>query len=109
AVRGTAADSPLPGRQDGGSRDPARMNILICDDEEVLQDVLTQLVRREGHATLSARSGEEALEILEREEVDLVLLDLMLPGLSGQQVLREIRQRDADQVVVVIAAYSSVE
>ncbi len=54
-------------------------------------------------------TGEEALEILEREEVDLVLLDLMLPGMHGMQVLREIRRRDPDLVVVVITAYSSIE
>ncbi|HVT57815.1 MAG TPA: sigma-54 dependent transcriptional regulator [Thermoanaerobaculia bacterium] len=85
------------------------MNILIVDDEEVLQDVLTVLIRKEGHTTLSARSGEAAIELLEREEVDLVLLDLMLPGISGLQTLREIRRRDAEQVVVVITAYSSIE
>ncbi|HEX5759754.1 MAG TPA: sigma-54 dependent transcriptional regulator [Thermoanaerobaculia bacterium] len=85
------------------------MNVLVIDDEEVLQDVLTHLLRKEGHATFSAGSGEEGLEVLEREEVDLVLLDLMLPGINGQQVLREIRQRDPDQVVIVITAYSSIE
>ncbi len=85
------------------------MSILIVDDEEVLQDVLTTLLRREGYSTLSAGSGEEALELIEREEVELVLLDLMLPGLSGREVLREIRQRDSEQVVVVITAYSSIE
>ncbi|MBV8202085.1 MAG: response regulator, partial [Acidobacteria bacterium] len=51
------------------------MNILIVDDEDVLQDVLTELIRREGHGTISAHSGEAALELLEREDVDLVLLD----------------------------------
>ncbi len=61
------------------------MNILIVDDEEVLQDVLTSLLRREGHHPFNARSGEEAIEILEREEIDLVLLDLMLPGMSGRR------------------------
>jgi two-component system response regulator PilR (NtrC family) len=85
------------------------MNILIVDDEEVLQDVLTFLVRKEGHKPLSAVSGEEALAVLEREEVDLVLLDLMLPGMHGLQVLREIRRRDPELVVVVITAYSSIE
>jgi DNA-binding NtrC family response regulator len=85
------------------------MNILIVDDEEVLQDVLTVLIRKEGHNTLSAYSGEEAIEILDREEVDLVLLDLMLPGMHGMQVLKEIRQRQPEQVVVVITAYSSIE
>ncbi|HEX9671542.1 MAG TPA: response regulator, partial [Thermoanaerobaculia bacterium] len=85
------------------------MNVLVIDDEEVLQDVLTHLLRREGHSTFSALSGEEGLEVLEREEVDLVLLDLMLPGINGHDVLREIRQRDPDQVVVVITAFSSIE
>jgi DNA-binding NtrC family response regulator len=85
------------------------MNILIIDDEEVLQDVLGVLVHREGHTPIAARSGEAGLEVLEREEVDLVLLDLMLPGMSGIQVLREIRRREPDQVVVMITAYSSIE
>jgi two-component system response regulator PilR (NtrC family) len=85
------------------------VNVLVVDDEEVLQDVLTTLVKREGHVPLSARSGEEALALLEREEVDLVLLDLMLPGMSGMEVLQRIRQTDPEQVVVVITAYSSIE
>ena len=85
------------------------MNILIVDDEEVLQDILTSLIRREGHQPISAATGEEALALLEREEVDLVLLDLMLPGMRGMEVLRQIRRRDTDQVVVVITAFSSIE
>ncbi len=85
------------------------MNILIIDDEEVLQDVLTVLLRREGHQTQSAFSGEEGLEMLDRDEVDLVLLDLMLPGMHGMAVLREIRRRHPDTVVVVITAFSSIE
>ena len=85
------------------------MNILIVDDEEVLQDVLTSLVRREGWNPLSARTGEEALSLLEREEVDLVLLDLMLPAMSGMEVMQQIHQRDPEQVVVVITAFSSIE
>jgi two-component system response regulator PilR (NtrC family) len=85
------------------------VNVLVVDDEEVLQDVLTTLVRREGHRPLAAKTGEEALVILEREDVDLVLLDLMLPGLSGMEVLQKIRQNDPEQVVVMITAYSSIE
>jgi DNA-binding NtrC family response regulator len=85
------------------------MNILVVDDEEVLQDVLTFLIRKEGHNVVSAMNGEEALRVLEREEVDLVLLDLMLPGMHGMDVLREIRRRDPDQVVIVITAFSSIE
>jgi DNA-binding NtrC family response regulator len=85
------------------------MNVLIIDDEEVLQDVLTALLRKEGHVTHSAFSGEEGLEVLDREDIDLVLLDLMLPGMHGMQVLKEMRRRHADVVVVVITAFSSIE
>jgi DNA-binding NtrC family response regulator len=85
------------------------MNVLIIDDEEVLQDVLTVLLRKEGHQTHSAYSGEEGLEMLDREEIDLVLLDLMLPGMHGMQVLREMRRKHPDVVVVVITAFSSIE
>jgi len=85
------------------------MNILIIDDEEVLQDILTVLIRKEGHTPITASTGEEGLAVLEREEIDLILLDLMLPGMHGMEVLRQVRQRNAEVVVVVITAFSSIE
>ena len=85
------------------------MNILVVDDEELLQDVLGLLLRKEGFRPIFAKTGEEALLLYEREPVDLVLLDVMLPGMSGMDVLRQIRQRDPEQVVVVMTAYSSIE
>jgi two-component system, NtrC family, response regulator PilR len=85
------------------------MSLLIIDDEEVLQDILTGLLRKEGYQTLSARSGEEALTLLAKEEVELILLDLMLPGMSGQEVLKQIKTEYPEIVVVVITAYSSIE
>ncbi len=85
------------------------MNILIIDDEEVLQDILTVLIRKEGHTPITAGTGEEGLAVLEREEIDLILLDLMLPGMHGMEVLRQVRQRNTEVVVVVITAFSSIE
>ena len=85
------------------------MNILVLDDEEVLQDILTLLIRKDGHQPFSALTGEDGLALLDREEIDLVLLDLMLPGMHGMEVLREIRRRQPDVVVVVITAFSSIE
>ena len=85
------------------------IKVLIIDDEYVLQDVLTSLLVKEGYEVLNAATGEEGLEILEKEEVDLVLLDLMLPGINGQEVLKRIRAEDPEQVVVMITAYSSIE
>jgi len=83
------------------------MNILVVDDEEVLQDVLTSLIRREGHSTHSARSGEEGLRILEREDIDLVVLDLMLPGLDGLEVCRRLRAAERYTPILMLTARSS--
>jgi two-component system response regulator PilR (NtrC family) len=85
------------------------MSLLVVDDEEVLQDVLTGLLKKEGYKTRSARSGEEALALLGKEEVELMLLDLMLPGMSGQEVLKQVKLEYPEVVVVVITAYSSIE
>jgi DNA-binding NtrC family response regulator len=85
------------------------MRVLIVDDEPVLQDVLSTLLRREGFQVVQALTAAEALRQAEEQEVDLVLLDLMLPDRPGIEVLRELKTRDPEMVVVVITAYSSVE
>jgi DNA-binding NtrC family response regulator len=85
------------------------MRILIVDDEPVLQDVLSTLLRREGFQVVQALTGAEALRQAEEQDVDLVLLDLMLPDRPGMEVLKELKARDPEVVVVVITAYSSVE
>jgi two-component system response regulator PilR (NtrC family) len=85
------------------------MSILIVDDEEILQDVLTSLLQKEGYSTFSATTGQEAMAVLAKEDVDLILLDLMLPDTSGLALLKKIRAEEPDQVVVVITAFSSIE
>jgi DNA-binding NtrC family response regulator len=85
------------------------MRILIIDDEPVLQDVLATVLRREGFQVAQATTAAEGLRQAEEGEVDLVLLDLMLPDKPGLDVLREIKGRDPEAVVIVITAYSSVE
>lgn len=64
--------------------------IAIIDDDIYIGDMLEDLLHREGYATLRAYSGTEALYLLENRHPDLVLLDLMLPGLSGEEVLEHI-------------------
>src|SRR5688572_25139506 len=85
------------------------MKILIVDDEEVLRDVLDVVLRREGFDIVAAASGEEALSVLDGEEVDLVILDVMLPGISGIDTLRSIRISNPLLPVIVITAFSSID
>ncbi len=85
------------------------MRILIVDDEEVLRDVLDAVLRREGFDVVSAASGEEALSLLDGEEIDLVILDIMLPGISGIDTLRSIRISNPHLPVIVITAFSSID
>jgi DNA-binding NtrC family response regulator len=85
------------------------MRILIIDDEEVLRDVLDAVLRREGFDVVLASSGEEGLNVLDGEEIDLVILDIMLPGISGIDTLRSIRVSTPHLPVIVITAFSTIE
>lgn len=79
--------------------------ILICDDEKDIVAALKIYLEAEGYRTLAAYSGAEALETLAREDVQLVLLDVMMPVMDGWEVLREIR-RDSQVPVIMLTARS---
>ncbi len=82
------------------------MNIIaIIDDDVYIGDMLEEVLRKEGYQTLRAYSGTEAILMLEKNTPDLLLLDLMLPGLSGEQVLEKIQ----DIPVIVISAKVDVQ
>jgi len=83
--------------------------VLVIDDEPVLQDVLGSLLTGDGFEYLQATTAADGLRVLGEEEVDVVLLDLMLPDRSGLELLPEIKEFDPNLPVVVITAYSSVE
>jgi len=85
------------------------MRILIVDDEEVLRDVLDAVLRREGFDIFTAASGEEALSMLDSEEIDLIILDVMLPGISGIDTMRAIRISNPHLPVIIITAFSSID
>jgi two-component system response regulator PilR (NtrC family) len=86
------------------------MRILIVDDEEVLRDVLQAVLLREGFEVVLAASGEEALSVLDTDaEVDLLILDIMLPGISGIDTLRAVRISNPTLPVIVITAFSSID
>jgi DNA-binding NtrC family response regulator len=96
-------------------REPARnalgevARVLVIDDEPIIRDVLHDILSREGYAIQSVPDAESGLRALEDGDHDLIILDLMLPGIGGFETLKEIKRRDPDSVVVMITAYGSVE
>ena len=84
-------------------------SILIIDDEEIMREVITALLEDESYQVTAAETGEEGLEVVQNRDVDLVLLDLMLPGMGGLAVLNELLRIDPDLIVIMISAYASVE
>lgn len=83
--------------------------ILIVDDEPSLSEPLAYLLGREGYETAVAEDGPAALAEFERGGADLILLDLMLPGLPGTEVCREIRQRSSVPIIMLTAKDSEVD
>lgn len=79
--------------------------IAIIEDDEYIGNMLEELLQKEGYEVLRAFSGTEALLLLSQQRPELVLLDLMLPGLSGEEVLQRIK----DIPVIVISAKADVE
>lgn len=83
--------------------------ILIVEDEESLADPLAFLLRKEGFTTIVAGDGPTALVEFDRNDVDIVLLDLMLPGMSGTDVCKQIRARSSVPVIMVTARDSEID
>ncbi|HEX3337423.1 MAG TPA: response regulator transcription factor [Jatrophihabitans sp.] len=83
--------------------------VLVVEDEESFSDALSYMLRREGYEVEVAGNGHEALQAFERTGADLVLLDLMLPGLSGTEVCRELRARSHVPIIMVTARDTEVD
>ena len=79
--------------------------ILIVDDEKPVTDLLSELLKKEGYETNACATGEETLELLKKENFDVVLLDIKLPGISGLEVLKNIRDSNKDLPVVMITGF----
>jgi two-component system NtrC family response regulator len=83
--------------------------ILIVDDERNYPLILSAVLRDEGFETLTANSGQEALGILARSDVDLVLTDMKMPVMDGIQLLEKIKENEPDLPVVMMTAHGTVE
>jgi two-component system response regulator RegX3 len=83
--------------------------VLVVEDEESFSDALSYMLRKEGFEVAVAPTGNDALDEFERSGADLVLLDLMLPGLTGTEVCRQLRTRSSVPVIMLTAKDSEVD
>ncbi|OGQ96893.1 MAG: hypothetical protein A2521_04675 [Deltaproteobacteria bacterium RIFOXYD12_FULL_57_12] len=83
--------------------------LLIVEDEETLRDSLQRVFRREGFEVETAGNGEAALKILESSTYDLIIMDIILPGMNGIELLKRCRVQNPRQPVIVMTAFASLE
>jgi DNA-binding NtrC family response regulator len=84
-------------------------SVLVVEDDLEMRRLLEDELRDAGHEVRAAGDGSEALEVLTRDSVDVVVTDLQMPGLRGQELLAEVRVREPDLPVVIITAFGSIE
>lgn len=82
------------------------IRILIADDEPLMRSVSVEILRLSGYETLSAENGQQALDILRIQPVDLILTDVMMPEMNGIELLRHIREEISETIPVIIVSGS---
>ena len=94
--------SALPGAADSAAVADTGETILVVDDEPLVRDLLVQFLSLRGYRALGVKDGAEALSMVEQAPPDLILLDLIMPGMDGAEVLRQLRQREYAGGVIII-------
>ena len=80
-------------------------HVLVVDDDEKIQEILEAIILDQGYRVVAVGTGEEAVKQVEKQHFDLVLLDLVLPGLDGVEALQAIREKDEKAVIVIVTGY----
>ncbi|MEC8610377.1 MAG: response regulator, partial [Bacteroidota bacterium] len=78
------------------------MKILIADDDKDIQEIITYNLNKENYNVVSADNGLEAIEIVKKNKLDLILLDVMMPQLDGIEACQEIRELGKDDTIIVM-------
>jgi two-component system response regulator ResD len=82
--------------------DHVRGSVLVVDDEPTIAEVVSRYLERAGYRTRVAHDGIEALELVAKQRPDLVVLDLMLPGVDGLEVMRRLREHDRERIALIL-------
>jgi signal transduction histidine kinase len=98
------ADEPAP-----ATRSPTRQSILVVDDDPDVRGFIGEALEEQGYVVREAADGREGIAELDRETPDLIVLDFIMPGLSGADVARHARERRPDQPILFVSGYSETE
>ena len=79
------------------------MNILIAEDEKDIRDLISLHMKKENYSIFEACDGQEALEIFEKEKIDLILVDIMMPRINGISVIQKVRETSTIPIICITA------
>lgn len=85
------------------------MTILVCDDDKEIVEAISIYLKQEGYTIIPAYNGKEALEVMEREEIHLIILDIMMPELDGIHALLKLREKSSIPVILLSAKSEDVD
>jgi two-component system, OmpR family, phosphate regulon sensor histidine kinase PhoR len=104
-----ALSNPISVSGGGDREDFKRPTVLIVDDEDRIRGVCSKLLSNEGYDVAQAVNGEAGMAMIAQRHFDIILLDLMMPGISGLEALGQIRALHPDTVVIVITGYATLD
>ncbi|WP_297788796.1 response regulator transcription factor [uncultured Anaerococcus sp.] len=85
------------------------ISILIVEDEKSISDIVKKYLQKDGYKVFQAFDGQQALDLFDKEEIDLVILDLMLPKISGEEVIKDIRNKSKVPVIITSAKVEELD
>jgi len=100
---------PRPPKKEREMKLEDTIRVLVVDDEKDIREGCERILKRQGFDVLKASRGDEALEILGKEKVSIVLLDLKMPGMDGMEVFSHIKKIDEKILVIIITGFATVE
>ena len=91
---------------EGGSAEPASVTVLVADDNEVAQRLCRRVLEKAGHKVLTASDGIEAVTLALANPLDMILMDVAMPGMDGLEAMRQIKAQKPGMAIVIASAHS---
>lgn len=83
--------------------------VMIVDDEDLVRNALVRSLRKEGHELIIAENAQQALEILEQERIDLIISDHLMPGMTGLEFLRLVKEKYPETIRIILTGHADLD